>query len=126
MEVPKSTLIIGALMFFGALFLLVRPTHQHKTLLSHITVPANAWREIQVALNDYPLHNEEFEVEVNNSGIITKVHAQQQPFIDLLLHRQTIPYVDAQGRLDHYNAKLKYQDRKLEGLRSFRLAVEGE
>lgn len=126
MEVRKTTLLIGAFVSIGSLLFLMRPKDYGKMELKHITVPASAWQEIQVSLNDYPLHNEEFEVEVNNSGIITKVHAQQQPFKDLLLHRQTIPYVDAEGRLDHYNAKLNYQDRKLEGLRSFRLAVEGE
>ncbi len=126
MEVRKSTLFMGFLMLLGALWLLVKPTHQEKPVLSHITVPHDSWKEIQVSLNDYPLHNEDFMVEVNSRGIITKVNAKQQALVDLLLHQQTIPYVDAKGKLNHYNTRLSYRDRKLEGLRSFKLAVAGD
>lgn len=121
MEVRKSTLFMGFLMLLGALCLLVNPTHQEKPVLSHITVPHDSWKEIQVSLNDYPLHNEDFMVEVNSRGIITAVHAEQRAIVDLLLDRQAIPYLNAEGQLKHYNAKLSYQDRYLRGLRSFEL-----
>ena len=124
MEIRKPTLIIASLMLLGTLWLLVKPTHREKPVLSHIMVPENAWREIQVSLNDYPLHNEEFIVEVNNRGIITKVHAEQAAIVDLLLHRQTIPYLNTEGRLAYYNAELSYQDRYLRGLRSFVLSQQ--
>ena len=124
MEIRKPTLIIASIILFGSLLLLARPSISEKPVLPHITVPYDAWKEIQVSLNDFLLHNEEFVVEVNSKGIITAVHAEQTAIVDLLLDRQTIPYLNAAGELKHYNAKLSYQDRYLMGLRSFELSAE--
>lgn len=123
MEIRKPTLIIGFLMFLGSLLMLVKPTNHEEPVLSHLTVPNDVWKEIQVSLNDFPLHNEDFLVEVNSQGIIKAVHAEQTAIVDLLLDRQAIPYLNAKGELKHYNAKLRYQDRYLKGLRFFELPV---
>lgn len=124
MEIRKPTLIIASIMLFGSLLLLARPSIREEPVLSHIMVPYDAWKEIQVSLNDFPLQNEAFMVEVDSKGIIKAVHAEQQALVDLLLDQQTIPYLNAKGELKHYNATLSYQDRYLKGLRSFELSAQ--